>query len=82
MTIYFNNKLLRGNRATKVDAGAFDAFHTPNLSPLAELEIDIHGNQSLLDIQMRLAGNRVKGHVMVYIYLPGLKLHCAKIDLK
>ena len=43
VTIYFNNKLLRGNRASKVDSGSFDAFHTPNLSPLAELEIDIYG---------------------------------------
>ncbi len=27
----------------KVDSGAFDAFHSPNLPPLAELEIKIKG---------------------------------------
>ena len=27
----------------KADSGAFDAFHSPNLPPLAELEIKIKG---------------------------------------
>ena len=44
VAIYFNNKLMRGNRTTKVDSGAFDAFNSPNLTPLARLEIDIIGN--------------------------------------
>ena len=35
---------MRGNRTTKVDCGAFDAFNSPNLTPLARLEIDIIGN--------------------------------------
>ncbi len=47
VTIYFNHKLLRGNRSTKLDSGAFNAFHSPNLSPLAELEIDIRGRLAL-----------------------------------
>uniref|UniRef100_A0A8C5B7S6 asparaginase n=1 Tax=Gadus morhua TaxID=8049 RepID=A0A8C5B7S6_GADMO len=39
--LYFRNKLYRGNRVTKVDAGSFDAFTSPNLSPLANLDVDI-----------------------------------------
>ena len=35
--------LLRGNRATKIDAEALDAFHSHNLPPLAELEVTIKG---------------------------------------
>ncbi|XP_070698511.1 60 kDa lysophospholipase-like [Pempheris klunzingeri] len=39
--LYFYNKLYRGNRTTKVDAGSFAAFTSPNLRPLAATEIDI-----------------------------------------
>ncbi|XP_062253114.1 60 kDa lysophospholipase isoform X2 [Platichthys flesus] len=42
--LYFNNKLYRGNRTTKVDAGSFNAFSSPNLGPLASAEIDIKVN--------------------------------------
>ena len=43
MTIYFHNMLLRGNRSTKFDTGALDAFRSTNLPPLAELEVKIKG---------------------------------------
>uniref|UniRef100_A0A667XC55 asparaginase n=1 Tax=Myripristis murdjan TaxID=586833 RepID=A0A667XC55_9TELE len=39
--LYFHNKLYRGNRVTKVDAGSFNAFNSPNLPPLANAEVDI-----------------------------------------
>ncbi|KAJ0063138.1 hypothetical protein NL108_012605 [Boleophthalmus pectinirostris] len=39
--LYFHNKLYRGNRATKVDTGSFNAFSSPNLAPLASAEVDI-----------------------------------------
>ncbi|XP_071353796.1 60 kDa lysophospholipase isoform X2 [Trachinotus anak] len=39
--LYFYNKLYRGNRVTKVDAGSFSAFSSPNLAPLATAEVDI-----------------------------------------
>ncbi|KAI0222932.1 L-asparaginase [Lamellibrachia satsuma] len=44
VTIYFHNTLLRGNRSTKNNAGSLDAFCTPNLSPLAEMKVNIHVN--------------------------------------
>ena len=37
---------MRGNRTIKKDAGAFNAFESPNLQPLAELEISISVNWS------------------------------------
>ena len=40
--IYFDNKLFRGNRSTKMNAQYFDAFDSPNYSFLAEAGIDIH----------------------------------------
>ncbi|KAM7375824.1 hypothetical protein PAMP_005591 [Pampus punctatissimus] len=39
--LYFYNKLYRGNRVTKVDAGSFNAYASPNLEPLATAEVDI-----------------------------------------
>ncbi len=46
--IFFNDLLLRGNRSTKVDAGGFDAFRSPNFPPLAEAGIDIRYNRDLI----------------------------------
>ncbi|CAJ0581887.1 unnamed protein product, partial [Mesorhabditis spiculigera] len=39
--VYFNNKLMRGNRTLKMDNSALDAFVSPNLHPLAEMNINI-----------------------------------------
>ncbi len=39
--LYFDNKLLRGNRSTKVNADGFAAFDSPNLPPLTTVGIDI-----------------------------------------
>ncbi|KAM4543243.1 60 kDa lysophospholipase isoform 2-T2 [Odontesthes bonariensis] len=46
--LYFYNKLYRGNRVTKVDAGSFNAFSSPNLAPLATAEVDITINWDIL----------------------------------
>lgn len=39
--ICFNDALYRGNRATKMSIGDFDAFGSPNFSPLADIGIKI-----------------------------------------
>jgi len=36
--LFFNEKLLRGNRAIKMDAGGLTAFESPNFAPLCNLE--------------------------------------------
>lgn len=46
--IYFNQRLLRGNRAQKISAQEFDAFNSLNYPHLANIGIDIVLNQSLL----------------------------------
>ena len=46
----FDNKILRGNRTIKNDAGSFAAFISPNLPPIATLEIRISGDVSHLII--------------------------------
>jgi L-asparaginase len=46
--IYFNQRLLRGNRSQKVSAQTFNAFDSPNFSHLATIGIDIELKKHLL----------------------------------
>ena len=39
--VYFDNKLMRGNRTVKCSAGSLHAFNSPNMTPLANAMIDI-----------------------------------------
>ncbi len=39
--VYFDQRLLRGNRTTKVSVGSFTAFDSPNFAPLGRVGIDI-----------------------------------------
>jgi L-asparaginase len=46
--VFFGDVLLRGNRATKVDAAGFGAFASPNLPPLGRAGIDLELDNSLV----------------------------------
>ncbi|MEY8765356.1 MULTISPECIES: asparaginase [Francisella] len=46
--VYFNQKLMRGNRTTKISATDFDAFGSPNYPTLAKVGIDIVVKQKRL----------------------------------
>ena len=46
--IYFENRLYRGNRTTKLSAEHFKAFDSPNYPPLAEAGIDIKYNTDVI----------------------------------
>jgi len=47
--IYFDNKLMRGNRTTKLSAEHFDAFDSPNYPPLAEVGLHIKYNSNFIN---------------------------------
>ncbi|MDV5170528.1 asparaginase [Photobacterium rosenbergii] len=49
VTVFFNNKLIRGNRSTKAHADGFGAFISPNLPPLLEAGINIQLNNVEID---------------------------------
>jgi len=42
VVIFFNNKILRGNRSIKMDNWGVAAFESPNYPPLGVLGVDIH----------------------------------------
>lgn len=46
--IFFERKLLRGNRVTKADAEQFDAFCSYNYPPLATVGVDIKYNDNFI----------------------------------
>lgn len=46
--LYFEYKLYRGNRTTKINAEHFNAFTSPNFPPLAESGVHLKVNQELL----------------------------------
>ena len=46
--IFFDSKLLRGNRSTNYSAEAFNAFASPNCPPLAEAGINIRYNTDII----------------------------------
>jgi L-asparaginase len=47
--IYFDNKLTRGNRTTKMSADHFDAFSSPNYPPLAEAGLHLKYFQNMIN---------------------------------
>ena len=39
--IYFDNKILRGNRSTKESSSRMTAFNSPNMPPLAIFDVNL-----------------------------------------
>ncbi len=54
--IFFENQLLRGNRATKFNAENFNAFSSGNYPPLAEVGIKIKYNREFIGYKNKTAG--------------------------
>ncbi|KAF2140334.1 uncharacterized protein K452DRAFT_289077 [Aplosporella prunicola CBS 121167] len=77
--LFFNFKLFRGNRATKVSADDFSAFASPNLPPLAtisSLRTNVQWNlvyrpQSVLPFSIQ--SNLDTAHVACLRVFPGIK---------
>lgn len=48
VAIFFNRKLLRGNRTSKINADEFDAFNSMNCPPLVSMGISIKVNNDII----------------------------------
>ncbi len=73
VTLLFGEVLLRGNRATKMDASGLDAFDSPRFPPLADIGIDIVVHRDLVrapEESPRLTAGRL-GHVAAVRLFPG-----------
>jgi L-asparaginase len=87
VALYFNQRLLRGNRATKVSIECLDAFDSPNYPWLAQVGIEVRFNQRALltradTERFELPDYRHK-LVLPIRFVPGLPLHAvqAMLDL-
>ncbi|XP_063716943.1 L-asparaginase-like isoform X4 [Symsagittifera roscoffensis] len=42
VSLFFKNTLYRGNRVSKVDCSSYHAFHSPNMQPLADIDMYVN----------------------------------------
>lgn len=73
--LYFEYKLYRGNRTTKINAEHFNAFSSPNYPPLAESGVHLKVNTDLLLPQTRgrlKVNSRMDNNVVIIKMFPGI----------
>jgi len=85
VSLFFNNRLYRGNRSRKVDADGFDAFDSPNFPPLLEAGIAIRlkaGTISQSDATLLNVSNITSQPVGVVSLYPGISADVIKNTLQ
>lgn len=85
VAIYFNQRLLRGNRATKVSAERLQAFDSPHYPWLAEVGIGVHMNPAALlprarNERFELADYE-QGRILPIRFVPGLPIRAVQAIL-
>lgn len=74
--LYFENKLYRANRTTKINAAHFQAFASPNYPPLAESGVQLVVNKGALFGPNRLESLKVhkkmESNILIIKLFPGL----------
>lgn len=86
--LYFNNKLFRGNRTTKVSASDFAAFDAPNCPPLAtttSMRTNVHWDMVHRPTSLahfRIQTNLDTTHVACLRIFPGIKPEMVDAVLK
>ncbi len=75
--LYFEYKLYRANRTTKMNAEHFEAFDSPNLSPLAESGVHLKFNHHIINRSVKGAfrvHKNLDNRVMILKLFPGISL--------
>ena len=74
--LYFEYKLYRGNRTTKINAEHFNAFMSPNYPPLAESGVHLNVNPNLLlskrTVKKLLVHKELDDNIVVIKMFPGI----------
>jgi 60kDa lysophospholipase len=76
--LFFHHTLFRGNRTTKVSAAAFEAFASPNMTPLAKVtSLGVEVNWSIVRRPTRIAEFQITkhletAHVACFRVFPGI----------
>jgi len=82
VAIYFHQRLLRGNRSTKISAERFSAFDSPNYPWLARVGIEVNWNTAALLPRAEKENFQLPdyGHARILSmrFVPGM--HCNTLD--
>lgn len=74
--LYFEYKLYRGNRTTKINAEHFNAFSSPNYPPLAESGVHLNITPSILlqkqTVKKLTVHKALDNHVVIVKMFPGI----------
>lgn len=73
--LYFEYKLYRGNRTTKINAEHFNAFASPNYSHLAESGVHLNVNSDMMltrQLKKLLVHKKMDGNVVIVKMFPGI----------
>ncbi|MDD7804432.1 MAG: asparaginase [Endozoicomonas sp. (ex Botrylloides leachii)] len=83
--LYFNRRLMRGNRSLKVNAHGFDGFDSPHYPDLGRVGIDINLNEQYLwqpqGVENFQLACDVRSHVLPLSLFPGITSDWLKIAL-
>lgn len=79
--IFFRDRLIRGNRARKIDAANYGAFDSPNYPPLATVGEDIHFEPKFIrkiPKEVFYINTQMNSNVMVIELFPGFEAQILK----
>jgi lysophospholipase len=83
--LYFAHKLMRGNRAGKVDAAGLDAFESANCDPLVEVGTEIKVRWNLIETPRQPSlrvQTEMSSKVAVLRLFPGISVHTIRNFLR
>ena len=86
--LYFEYKLYRANRTTKVSAEQFEAFHSPNFPQLGESGVHLNFNKRILGIvdqdKQLIVRKKVDANIVILKLFPGIREQVVKciLDIK
>jgi L-asparaginase len=84
VAIYFENKLLRGNRTFKYNAEHFEAFRSGNYPPLAEAGINIKFNHNAIlrpNFKALKTHTSLNNHITILKLFPGISREAVRAQL-
>lgn len=77
--LYFEYKLYRANRTTKINAEHFEAFTSPNFPPLAESGVHLKYNNHLIlqpkETDKLIVRKKMEENVLILKIFPGISQH-------
>ncbi len=84
--LYFEYKLYRANRTTKVSAEQFEAYHSPNFPHLGESGVHLNFNKRIISnidqSKKLILRKNVKANIVILKLFPGIKEQVVKCILE